>query len=385
MASSATMAVRTTAASAPGKTIIHGEHAVVYGKAAVAASVNLRTRVTCCEHESLVVLEAPDLDFVEAWPVSKFEVFSVPEGGYTATVIAFATLVPDICSTFEVDARSSKPGDQAKLAFLFLFAGITLRHNDGRFGPAKFTVNSRLPLGAGLGSSASYSTALATVLLAKCGAVQRILSSKDRELISLWAFQAECILHGLPSGIDNTICTYGGAVLFKSGKISETLESIPSYKVLLVNTQVPRNTKALVAGVKKRHDQFPEVIKPVLESIEAISETFWKLLKTAPEMAENIFSKALELVEMNQSLLNCLGVGHPRLDRVAEIAALHGLAAKLTGAGGGGCALLLCSVGCQNGLGASGEAKSLAVCKQLEEEGFLFWEVDLGCPGVTLD
>lgn len=102
-------------------------------------------------------------------------------------------------------------------------------------------------------------------------------------------------------------------------------------------------------------------------------------------MAQNISSKALELVEMNQSLLNCLGVGHPRLDRVAEIAALHGLAAKLTGAGGGGCALLLCHVGPQNGVGASGEAKSLAVCKQLEEEGFLYWEVDLGCPGVALD
>ncbi|KAL3222894.1 hypothetical protein MRX96_028325 [Rhipicephalus microplus] len=124
-----------------------------------------------------------------------------------------------------------------------------------------------------------YSTVLATVLLAKYGVVQCTLSSKDRELICSWAFQAECILHGQPSGIDNTICTYGGAVLFKGGKISESLRevkpsgycllfllsSIPSYKVLLVNTRVPRNTKALVAGVKKRHDQFPDVIKPVLE------------------------------------------------------------------------------------------------------------------------
>ncbi|KAH6931935.1 hypothetical protein HPB50_001673 [Hyalomma asiaticum] len=320
-------------ASAPGKTIIHGEHAVVYGKAAVAASVDLRTRVTCCEHDSFVVLEAPDLDFVEAWPLSKFEAFPVPNGGYTSVVISFATLVPDICSVFEVDAKSSKPGDQAKLAFLFLFTSITLRHNDGRFGPVKFTVNSRLPLGAGLGSSASYSTALATVLLAKYGAVQCALSSKDRELICSWAFQAECILHGQPSGIDNTICTY-------------------------------------------------DVIKPVLESIEAISESFWKLLKTTPEMAENIFSNALQLVEMNQSLLNCLGVGHPRLDRIAEIAAQHGLAAKLTGAGGGGCALLLCHFGCQNNAGSS---ESPAVCQQLEEEGFLYWEVDLGCTGVTLD
>ncbi|KAL3222895.1 hypothetical protein MRX96_028326 [Rhipicephalus microplus] len=58
---------------------------------------------------------------------------------------------------------------------------------------------------------------------------------------------------------------------------------------------------------------------------------------------------------------------------------------KADGAGGGGCALLLCRVGCQNSMGSSGGPELHAVCKQLEEEGFLYWEVDLGCPGVTLD
>ncbi|KAK8772851.1 hypothetical protein V5799_012619 [Amblyomma americanum] len=339
------------AASAPGKAIIHGEHAVVYGKAAVAASVDLRTRVSCTEHESLVVLQAADLDLVVAWPVSKFEVFSVPEEGYAATVIPSASLLPEICSGFEIDPDSSNHADRSKLAFLFLYAGIALRHNNGCFAPAKFTVTSRLPLGAGLGSSASYSTALAALVLARCRAVKRPLTSGDRELISAWAFQAECFLHGQPSGIDNTICTHGGALLFKGGKICDTLESIPAYKVLLVNTRVPRNTKAMVARLMKRHDQFPEIVKPVLESIEAISETFWKLLKTSRELAgNNIFYKASELVQMNQSLLNCLGAGHPQLDRVVAVAASHGLMAKLTGAGGGGCALVLCSVGSGAGM-----------------------------------
>lgn len=112
--------------------------------------------------------------------------------------------------------------------------------------------------------------------------------------------------------------------------------------------------------MKTRHDKFPEVIKPVLDSIEAISETFWKLLKGGAE--NNIFPKALELVGMNQSLLNCLGVGHPQLDRVAQVAAAHGLAAKLTGAGGGGCALLLCQVGTSHAQG------TYALC--LPELGF---------------
>lgn len=373
-------------ASAPGKAIIHGEHAVVYGKAAVAASVDLRTRVSCSEHESLVVLEAADLDFVATWPVTKFEMFSVPEEGYAATVVPSASLVPKICSGFEIDPDSSNRADRSKLTFLFLYVGVALRHTNGRFAPAKFTVTSRLPLGAGLGSSASFSTALAVVILAWCDAVQRPLTSDDRELISAWAFQAECILHGQPSGIDNTICTHGGALLFKGGKICDTLESMPTYKVLLVNTQVPRNTKALVAGVKKRHDQFPEIVKPVLESIEAISETFWKLLKGSKELAgNNSFSKVSELVQMNQSLLNCLGVGHPQLDRVAAVAASHGLTAKLTGAGGGGCALVVCHVGTGHAPGSSGEAVPLGMLKQLEQEGFPSFEVDLGCPGVTLE
>ncbi|KAH9378224.1 hypothetical protein HPB48_011248 [Haemaphysalis longicornis] len=266
------------AASAPGKTIIHGEHAVVYGKASVAASVDLRTSVTCTEQESLVVLEACDLDISASWPVSKFLCFSVPKEGYSTEVIPSSALAPSICECFEVDGGSAKPRDQAELAFLFLFTGIALRHNNGQFVPAKFSVSSKLPLGAGLGSSASYSTALAAVLLARCDVVRHPLSSDNRALISAWAFQAECILHGRPSGIDNTICTYAVEVT----RQLVSAHRIPSYRVLLVNTQVPRNTKALVAGVKTRHDKFPEVIKPVLDSIEAISETFWKLLKGSP-------------------------------------------------------------------------------------------------------
>lgn len=52
-----------------------------------------------------------------------------------------------------------------------------------------------------------------------------------------------------------------------------------------------------------------------------------------------------ELVRMNQCLLNCLGVGHTSLDQVAALAASQGFSAKLTGAGGGGCALLVYHVG----------------------------------------
>ncbi|KAM7312595.1 mevalonate kinase [Ixodes scapularis] len=363
--------------SAPGKTILHGEHAVVYGKAAVAASIDLRTYVTASPEESCVVLELLDLKYVESWSTEQFTQLSVSEEDCRDNVVRSEALVPKLADLFKLKTGSKVPTDQAKLAFLFLYVGTSLAHGRGRFLPIRLSVTSELPVGAGLGSSASYATAVAAALLAQRGAVHRPLSNSDRDRVCSWAFQAECILHGRPSGIDNAVCTYGGAVLFKGGRVVETLKSIPSYKVVLINTEVARNTKTLVASVRTRHDQYPDVVKPVLESIEAISETCWKLLKHPESSTEVLFRQATELVRMNQCLLNCLGVGHTSLDQVAALAASQGFSAKLTGAGGGGCALLVYHVG-------SGDTGAPAVQDLLAAEGFQCWRVELGCPGVTL-
>jgi mevalonate kinase len=71
------------------------------------------------------------------------------------------------------------------------------------------TIHSEIPIGSGLGSSASFSVGLAAALLCLNHSVQLPLKTKDLELISSMAFEAEKLIHGTPSGIDNTICTYG--------------------------------------------------------------------------------------------------------------------------------------------------------------------------------
>lgn len=124
------------------------------------------------------------------------------------------------------------------------------------------------------------------------------------------------------------------------------------------------------------HNQLPTVVKPILASINAVSERFLELVaehaawrgkqvaewreSTAatvdmasattapllpplvlPEISEDVYTSVKTLARVNQSLLNALGVGHPALDGVVAITGKLGLVTKLTGAGGGGCALTL--------------------------------------------
>ena len=83
--------------------------------------------------------------------------------------------------------------------------------------PATVVVTSELPLGSGLGSSAAFCVALAAALLANTDSVSLDLNhqgwlafgDRELELVNKWAFEGEKINHGKPSGIDNTVSTYG--------------------------------------------------------------------------------------------------------------------------------------------------------------------------------
>ena len=97
-----------------------------------------------------------------------------------------------------------------------------MQHHDSNFfgiscKPAKATVNSELPLGSGLGSSAAFCVALSAALLALSDSVKldfghqgwQIFGDSELDLVNKWAFEGEKIIHGKPSGIDNTVSTYG--------------------------------------------------------------------------------------------------------------------------------------------------------------------------------
>ena len=89
-----------------------------------------------------------------------------------------------------------------------------------------------------------------------------------------------------------------------------------------MNTNVERNTKDLVASVRSRYESHPRIIKPILDSIEGVSQDFLDLLETA---GDKLDIRAMEeLIDYNQGLLQTLGVSHPALENVLRICSTFG-------------------------------------------------------------
>ncbi|XP_029881960.1 mevalonate kinase isoform X2 [Aquila chrysaetos chrysaetos] len=377
---------RSLVLSAPGKVILHGEHAVVHGKVALAVALDLRTFLhlrPCAEGK--VCVRLPGVGVVRSWDTSSlqalrrgvaadFDESKSPSVEQLHTLKEFAGIA----------AGASAPESLATLAFLYMCLAISAKYGD--VPNVDILVWSELPTGAGLGSSAAYAVCLAAALLMACRAISCPLkegestarwTEEELTLINSWAFQGERVIHGNPSGVDNAVGTWGGALRYQSGKITP-LKRVPMLRILLTNTKVPRSTKVLVAGVKEKILKFPAIMNPVLDSIDAISQECQSVLEAMPANPSPEYYPVLEeLFDINQHHLNVIGVGHPSLDRLCQVTASHGLHSKLTGAGGGGCGITLLRPD-TSPLAMEAAKRDLCAC------GFECWETNIGAPGVTL-
>jgi mevalonate kinase len=191
------------------------------------------------------------------------------------------------------------------------------------------SIKSDIPPGAGLGSSAAVS--VATVMAAST-CLNLNLSKSE---ISNIAFEAEKIVHGTPSGIDNTIATYGSVILYKKGTIKpvKVKSRIP---LVIGDTGIERNTAEWVRKVRLRRDRQSKVVNPIINSIGKLVMESLKLLD------KNDLPALGELMDINQGLLEALGVSTFELNKLINVARKNGAyGAKLTGAGGGGCMVAL--------------------------------------------
>lgn len=185
---------------------------------------------------------------------------------------------------------------------------------------------------------------------------------------------AECEINIIPY-----FTVSAAAVNFK-GSASTPVE-VPPLQVLLVNTKVPRSTKALISGVRERRERHPSAIDPILDSLDALAERGIQALHdlasaTRDQDRAAAHETIAELIEINQGLLCALGVSHPSLDRLVALAQANGLRAKLTGAGGGGFGIVV--------EGLAGKEDVAKCCLDLETHGYQVWRTRLGAPGFTI-
>ncbi|WWC85766.1 cystathionine beta-lyase [Kwoniella dendrophila CBS 6074] len=344
--------------SAPGKVILFGEHAVVHGVTAIASSVNLRCfAVLSPRSDGKVALEVPNVNVEAEWEISSLPWGLLPVHSNTHRHVADKDLDPALLQAIEKlvheHSELGKTGLNSCIAYLYLY--MVMAGAESEAPSVTFTATANLPISAGLGSSAAYSTCVASSLLIahshieKPAQNQSRLSESDTNIVDGWAFLAEKVLHGTPSGIDNAVSVRGGAVAFtksvggRKGGL-DGLHGFSSIRLLLTNTLVPRDTKTLVAGVSAKRLAEPQVVDPILDAIQSISDEASTLLsgQTHAERKE-LINRLETLIRENHSHLANLGVSHPSLEMVVAATAAEpfGLATKLTGAGGGGCAVTL--------------------------------------------
>lgn len=375
--------------SAPGKVILFGEHSVVYGKRSLAFSLSLRTQLTISASQGNVELHLPEIRVERSWKISalnslyeKLKEFRKP---CDTKPVPMSEEESNVLRAF-IGISNKKELQKSELgliAFFYLYTKI-LAHPI----PFSIKVKSEMPVGAGLGSSAAYAVCLAAALTRISGQINydnpsidlSKISKKSLELISEWAFCCEKIVHGTPSGIDNAICTYGGCVSFKSGKID--LISPPPLTIMLVNTRVSRNTKTMVESVKEKYTRLPSLMEPLFTSMDNLAETSLSILSDmknnsiSNDIIKLKFSQLCELIDMSQCLLSAIGVSHSKLDTLIAIAKDCGFHAKLTGAGGGGFGIIL--------IPSNTRQQDVKTCMNvLETNGFDTWITELGGCGLT--
>ena len=183
-------------------------------------------------------------------------------------------------------------------AFLLLYLGISDVYKSSQHVPLRIIVTSTLPCGAGLGSSSAFSVSLTAALFKAYN-----VKASD-EIISDWAYQIDKLFHGKPSGIDNSICTFDGALLFRNGKIEKQLTNIPQVEVILVNTKVARNTKSLVQKAKDQYDKYPLVYDNILAAIDEVSKSAWSLFEDRNDTSKNISKFKVRNLLFNFQMFN---------------------------------------------------------------------------------
>ncbi len=275
-----------TKASAPGKIILFGEHAVVYGRPALAVPVTqVHADVDISDSDSAGIwIQAPDINL-------HAELNTLPSDHPIASVIHN----------------------------LFFLSRVS------PFPALNIKITSTIPVASGLGSGAAVTIALTHALSS------HINYPMTDEQVNAFAYEIEKLYHGTPSGIDNTVITYAKPVYFIKGQTFETFKVSQPFTIVIGDTGISAPTKESVGDVRKLWETDKPKWENVFDEIADISFS-------ARRVIEEGWTKMLgTLMDENHALLQSMTVSSPELDKLVLVARNAGaLGAKLSGGGRGG-------------------------------------------------
>lgn len=274
-------------AYAAGKVILFGEHAVVYGRPAIAVPVT----------------EVQARAFIE------------PGVADQGTVV----LAPDLDRRVVVQQAA----EDDPLAHI---VRLTLKAINGDLDPdLTITVTSTVPIARGMGSGTAVSTAIVRALSKY---FSHWLAS---QAISDLVYQTEVIYHGTPSGIDNAVVAFEKPVYFVRDVSREVFWVGEPLLLAVADTGIQSSTREVVNDLRHRYRSDPAHYEPLFDEVGTIARA------ARPAMEQGRIEQLGRLMDENHALLQRLGVSCPELDRLVITAREAGaLGAKLSGAGWGG-------------------------------------------------
>ena len=272
--------------SAPGKIILFGEHAVVYGRPALAVPVtDVRANVTVQNSSRKGIwIDAPDINL-------QAELNALPSDHPLASVIN---------------------------NFLFL-------SHVSPFPDLEIGISSTIPVASGMGSGAAVTVAMTRALSAHLD-----FPMNDEE-VNAFTYEIEKIHHGTPSGIDNTVIAFDRPVYFIKGEPIETFTVGSPFTIVIGDTGISAPTRESVGDVRKLWEADPP-------KWEALFDEIGKIVKSARQAIESGEWESLgHLMNQNHALLQEMTVSSAELDKLVSAACKAGaLGAKLSGGGRGG-------------------------------------------------
>jgi mevalonate kinase len=274
-------------AYASGKVILFGEHAVVYGRPAIAVPVTEVQAKACVEPGTAgqgAVVVAPDLD-------RRVVVGNAPTDEPLACIVRLA-----------LQAMGCVPDPDLTI-----------------------TITSTLPIARGMGSGAAVSTAIVRAL------AKHFDHWFPSQAVSDLVYETEVLYHGTPSGIDNTVVAYEKPVYFVKDRVREVFWVGQPFLLAVADTGIESSTKEVVADLRRRYQSEPDRYLPLFDRVGEIAAA------ARPAIEQGQVEELGRLMNENHVLLQELGVSCPELDRLVMAAREGGaLGAKLSGAGWGG-------------------------------------------------